>query len=133
MEAGALPTSLTDPTSLTSLTDIHRAYDNICQHEAAVVERLEWSVGNRHHLEARLSQLARLVPTLQLVQADARQLENTISFTHHLANNVSAKVRQLDLAKSRVVETQARVGDLLDLEGCSGGVATALAQEGKYY
>lgn len=129
MEAGALPTSLTDPTSLTSLTDIHRAYDNICQHEAAVVERLEWSVGNRHHLEARLSQLARLVPTLQLVQADARQLENTISFTHHLANNVSAKVRQLDLAKSRVVETQARVGDLLDLEGCSGGVATALAQE----
>lgn len=60
---------------------------------------MEWSVGNRHHLEARLSQLARLVPTLQLVQADARQLENTISFTHQLANNVSAKVRQLDLAK----------------------------------
>ena len=67
--------------------------------QVAVAERLEWSVGNRHHLEARLSQLARLVPTLQLVQADARQLENTISFTHQLANNVSAKVRQLDLAK----------------------------------
>lgn len=31
------------------------------------------------------------------------------------------------------METQARVGDLLDLEGCSGGVATALAQEGKSY
>lgn len=34
------------------------------------------------------------------------------------------------ILQSRVVETQARVGDLLDLEGCSGGVATALAQEG---
>ncbi|KAG0730330.1 Conserved oligomeric Golgi complex subunit 4 [Chionoecetes opilio] len=118
-----------DPKRLTSLSDIKIAYDKLCQEEVAVAERLEWSVGNRHHLEARLSQLARLVPTLQLVQADARQLENTISFTHQLANNVSAKVRQLDLAKSRVVETQARVGDLLDLEGCSGGVATALAQE----
>ncbi|XP_069957508.1 conserved oligomeric Golgi complex subunit 4 isoform X1 [Cherax quadricarinatus] len=118
-----------DPRKLTSLTDIKLAYDKLCKEEATVIERLEWSVGNRHHLEARLSHLARLVPTLQLVQADARQLENTISFTHHLANNVSAKVRQLDLAKSRVVETQARVGDLLDLEGCSGGVATALAQE----
>ncbi|XP_045109193.1 conserved oligomeric Golgi complex subunit 4-like [Portunus trituberculatus] len=118
-----------DPKKLTSLSDIKRAYEKLCDEEIAVAERLEWSVGNRHHLEARLSQLARLVPTLQLVQADARQLENTISFTHQLANNVSAKVRQLDLAKSRVVETQARVGDLLDLEGCSGGVATALAQE----
>ncbi|XP_071533088.1 conserved oligomeric Golgi complex subunit 4 [Panulirus ornatus] len=118
-----------DPKKLTSLSDIKKAYDKLCEEEVAVAERLEWSVGNRHHLEARLSQLARLVPTLQLVQADARQLENTISFTHQLANNVSAKVRQLDLAKSRVVETQARVGDLLDLEGCSGGVATALAQE----
>ncbi|XP_042869293.1 conserved oligomeric Golgi complex subunit 4-like [Penaeus japonicus] len=120
---------LLDPRNLTSLDDIKEAYDRLCKEEVAVAERLEWSVGNRHHLEARLSQLARLVPTLQLVQADARQLENTISFTHQLANNVSAKVRQLDLAKSRVVETQKRVGDLLDLEGCSGGVATALAQE----
>lgn len=34
------------------------------------------------------------------------------------------------MLQSRVVETQKRVGDLLDLEGCSGGVATALAQEG---
>lgn len=118
-----------DPRKLTCLADIQKAHDKLCREEVAVAERLEWSVGNRHHLEARLSQLARLVPTLQLVRADARQLENTISFTHQLANNVSAKVRQLDLAKSRVVETQARVGDLLDLEGCSGGVATALTQE----
>lgn len=29
-----------------------------------------------------------------------------------------------------VVEVQSRVGDLLDLEGCAGGVATALHQEG---
>ncbi|KAK7076819.1 Golgi transport complex subunit 4 [Halocaridina rubra] len=125
----ALPAEVVHPLKLTSLKDIKDAYSRLCQEEIAVAERLEWSVGNRHHLEARLSQLARLVPTLQLVQADAKQLENTISFTHQLANNVSAKVRQLDLAKSRVVETQKRVGDLLDLEGCSGGVATALAQE----
>lgn len=30
-----------------------------------------------------------------------------------------------------VVEVQSRVGDLLDLEGCAGGVATALRQEGR--
>ena len=77
-----------------------------------MAERLEWSVGNRHHLEARLSQLARLVPTLQLVQADARQLENTISFTHQLANNVSAKVRQLDLAKVSSLNAVCNLGNV---------------------
>jgi hypothetical protein len=39
---------------------------------------------------------------------------------------VSAKVRQLDLAKSRVAECQQRVHDLIDLKRCSEGVTTAL-------
>ena len=38
-------------------------------------------------------------PNLQLVQNDANQLEGMISFTSTLAENVSSKVRQLDLAK----------------------------------
>jgi hypothetical protein len=38
---------------------------------------------------------------------------------------VSAKVRQLDLAKSRVAECQQRVHDLIDLKRCSEGVTTA--------
>jgi hypothetical protein len=39
---------------------------------------------------------------------------------------VSAKVRQLDQAKSRVAECQQRVHDLIDLKRCSEGVTTAL-------
>ena len=39
---------------------------------------------------------------------------------------MSAKVRQLDLAKSRVAECQQRVHDLIDLKRCSEGVTTAL-------
>ena len=38
-----------------------------------------------------------------------------ISHTALLAEKVSAKVRQLDLAKSRVAECQQRVHDLIDL------------------
>jgi len=44
-------------------------------------------------------------PNLQLVQNDAKQLAGMISFTSTLAENVSSKVRQLDVAKvSRVCE-----------------------------
>ena len=38
-------------------------------------------------------------PNLQLVQNDAKQLAGMISFTSTLAENVSGKVRQLDVAK----------------------------------
>jgi len=38
-------------------------------------------------------------PNLQLVQNDSKQLAGMISFTSTLAENVSSKVRQLDLAK----------------------------------
>jgi len=38
-------------------------------------------------------------PNLQLVQNDAKQLAGMISFTSTLAENVSSKVRQLDVAK----------------------------------
>ena len=32
-----------------------------------------------------------------------------------------------------MVDVQSRVGDLLDLEGCAGGVAIALRQEGELW
>jgi len=43
-------------------------------------------------------------PNLQLVQNDAKQLSGMISFTSTLAENVSSKVRQLDVAKVGNVE-----------------------------
>lgn len=43
-------------------------------------------------------------PNLQLIGGDASQLSGMITFTCSLAENVSRKVRQLDLAK---VKTQA--------------------------
>lgn len=38
-------------------------------------------------------------PNLQLIEGDAEQLAGMITFTCNLAENVSSKVRQLDLAK----------------------------------
>ncbi|XP_025115796.1 conserved oligomeric Golgi complex subunit 4-like isoform X2 [Pomacea canaliculata] len=52
-----------------------------------------------------------------------------ISFTSTLAENVSGKVRKLDLAKSRVVECSQRVEDILDLKFCTDGVQIALQNE----
>ena len=46
-----------------------------------------------------------LRPNLNLVENDSKQLSGMISFTSTLADNVSSKVRQLDLAKVDWVST----------------------------
>jgi len=54
----------------------------------------------RHcHLEAKLRGITKVLPNLQIVHSDAQQLAEMISFTSTLAENVSAKVRQLDIAR----------------------------------
>ena len=49
-----------------------------------------------------------------------------VDFTSELADQISRKVRQLDLAKTRVFEAIQRVDDVLDLKFCSDGVAKAM-------
>uniref|UniRef100_A0A803YH57 Conserved oligomeric Golgi complex subunit 4 n=1 Tax=Meleagris gallopavo TaxID=9103 RepID=A0A803YH57_MELGA len=68
-------------------------------------------------------------PNLQLIEGDAQQLAGMITFTCNLAENVSSKVRQLDLAKNRLYQAIQRADDILDLKFCMDGVQTALRNE----
>uniref|UniRef100_A0A4W3IYJ7 Conserved oligomeric Golgi complex subunit 4 n=1 Tax=Callorhinchus milii TaxID=7868 RepID=A0A4W3IYJ7_CALMI len=68
-------------------------------------------------------------PNLQLIEGDAKQLAGMITFTCNLAENVSGKVRQLDLAKNRIYQAIQRADDILDLKFCTDGVQTALRNE----
>lgn len=56
-----------------------------------------------HHLALMCAAHAQFLcvpsPNLQLIEGDAQQLAGMITFTCNLAENVSSKVRQLDLAK----------------------------------
>ncbi|XP_021935308.1 conserved oligomeric Golgi complex subunit 4 isoform X2 [Zootermopsis nevadensis] len=90
---------------------------------------LETLLSRQCHLEAKLRGITKVLPNLQIVHSDAQQLAEMITFTSTLAENVSSKVRQLDIARSRVSECQQRVHDLLDLQLCSDGVQTALRNE----
>ncbi|XP_032891898.1 conserved oligomeric Golgi complex subunit 4 isoform X2 [Amblyraja radiata] len=73
--------------------------------------------------------LHRMGPNLQLIEGDAKQLAGMITFTCNLAENVSGKVRQLDLAKNRIYQAIQRADDILDIKFCTDGVQTALRNE----
>uniref|UniRef100_A0A672P2P2 Conserved oligomeric Golgi complex subunit 4 n=1 Tax=Sinocyclocheilus grahami TaxID=75366 RepID=A0A672P2P2_SINGR len=70
-----------------------------------------------------------LRPNLQLIEGDAVQLSGMINFTCSLAENVSSKVRQLDLTKKRLYQAIQRADDILDLKFCTDGVQTALRNQ----
>ncbi|XP_037085563.1 conserved oligomeric Golgi complex subunit 4-like [Pollicipes pollicipes] len=109
--------------------DIEALYKKLSVDEERLESEMESLLEQRCHLGAKMAGLQKMAPSLQFVHADADQLSKMISFTTTLAINVSAKVRQLDRAKTRVASAQQRVNDLLDLKLCAEGVQTALQAE----
>uniref|UniRef100_A0A2K5N471 Conserved oligomeric Golgi complex subunit 4 n=1 Tax=Cercocebus atys TaxID=9531 RepID=A0A2K5N471_CERAT len=95
-----------------------------------VVEReLDALLEQQNSIESKMVTLHRMGPNLQLIEGDAKQLAGMITFTCNLAENVSSKVRQLDLAKNRLYQAIQRADDILDLKFCMDGVQTALRNE----
>ncbi|XP_023298963.2 conserved oligomeric Golgi complex subunit 4 [Lucilia cuprina] len=90
---------------------------------------LENLLSKQCQIESKMRGISRAMLVLNDVSKDSKKLGTQIDRTAQLAESVSAKVRRLDLARSRVSECQQRVHDLIDLQLCSQGVMTAIANE----
>ncbi|KAI9528412.1 Golgi transport complex subunit 4 [Dissostichus eleginoides] len=115
--------------ALTELEDLERVYRQLCTEEKEVESELDRLVGQEGSIHTKMLALQRMGPNLQLIEGDASQLSGMITFTCSLAENVSSKVRQLDLAKTRLYNVIQRADDILDLKFCTDGVQTALRNE----
>ncbi|KAK3594356.1 hypothetical protein CHS0354_031735 [Potamilus streckersoni] len=125
-------TSATDLETVENLTDmkqIQDAYLKLCKDEEELSKDLDNLLENQTTLEDKMIGLHKTLPNLQILQTDSKQLCSMVTFTSTLAENVSSKVRQLDLAKSRVTACMQRVEDILDLKFCTDGVQAALQNE----
>uniref|UniRef100_A0A673V7Z0 Conserved oligomeric Golgi complex subunit 4 n=1 Tax=Suricata suricatta TaxID=37032 RepID=A0A673V7Z0_SURSU len=115
--------------SLTELQELEAVYERLCGEEKVVERELDALLEQQNTIESKMVTLHRLGPNLQLIEGDAKQLAGMINFTCNLAENVSSKVRQLDLAKNRLYQAIQRADDILDLKFCMDGVQTALRNE----
>lgn len=115
--------------ALTELEDLETVYQQLCAQEKEVEAELDRLVGQEGTIHTKMLALQRMGPNLQLIGGDASQLSGMITFTCSLAENVSRKVRQLDLAKTRLYNVIQRADDILDLKFCTDGVQTALRNE----
>ncbi|XP_072403727.1 conserved oligomeric Golgi complex subunit 4 isoform X2 [Chiloscyllium punctatum] len=114
---------------LTEVAELQEAYSKLCGEEQEVEAELQALIGQQSSLDSKMVALHRMGPNLQLIEGDAKQLAGMITFTCNLAENVSSKVRQLDLAKNRIYQAIQRADDILDLKFCTDGVQTALRNE----
>ncbi|XP_069511063.1 conserved oligomeric Golgi complex subunit 4 [Ambystoma mexicanum] len=115
--------------SLSDLQGLESIYAQLCEEEKDVEAQLDALLGQQSTIENKMVSLQRMGPNLQLIEGDAKQLSGMITFTCSLAENVSSKVRQLDLAKNRLYQAIQRADDILDLKFCMDGVQTALRNE----
>ncbi|KAI8790986.1 conserved oligomeric Golgi complex subunit 4 [Biomphalaria glabrata] len=115
--------------NLIEIDEMKNSLQKLSEEEISIDEELKLLLDHQGILENKMSSLHKMIPNLQILEADSKQLCGMISFTSTLAENVSSKVRKLDLAKSRVVDCMQRVEDILDLKFCTDGVQTALQNE----
>ncbi|KAM6942775.1 conserved oligomeric Golgi complex subunit 4 [Xenentodon cancila] len=129
-DSGSLSSvSMETISSLTELEDLESVYRQLCSEEKEVEAELDRLVGQEGSIHKKMLALQRMGPSLQLIAGDASQLSGMTTFTCSLAENVSRKVRQLDLAKTRLYNVIQRADDILDLKFCTDGVQTALRNE----
>ncbi|KAK2854079.1 hypothetical protein Q5P01_006740 [Channa striata] len=121
--------SMVTISAMTELEDLERVYQQLCAEGKEVEGELDRLVAQEGAIHTKMLALQRMGPNLQLIGGDASQLSGMITFTCSLAENVSRKVRQLDLAKTRLYNVIQRTDDILDLKFCTDGVQTALRNE----
>jgi hypothetical protein len=60
---------------------------------------------------------------------DSKVLSNTVTKACDLAERVSKKVKDLDMARERLKETMKKVTDIVDIKNCVEGVQKAMDNE----
>ncbi|KAK9163994.1 hypothetical protein Syun_004896 [Stephania yunnanensis] len=91
--------------------------------------RLETLLSQRTDLEKHLSNLQKSALVLDIVKADSDHMRSNVSTTSDLADQVSGKVRELDLAQSNVHSTLARLDAIVQRGNCIEGAKKALETE----
>ncbi|KAL2490214.1 Pentatricopeptide repeat-containing protein [Abeliophyllum distichum] len=114
---------------LTDVGAMTRLLHECIAYQRALDLELETILSQRTDLDRQLSGLHKSAEVLEIVKADSAYMLSNVSSTSSLADQVSAKVRHLDLAQSRVNDTLLRIDAIVDRSSCLDGVQKSLLSE----
>ncbi|CAK0785054.1 hypothetical protein CVIRNUC_008259 [Coccomyxa viridis] len=126
--AMALAIDLESIKRLTNLADINRALHETHAHERSIEAELEELLSKRSSIEESFVSLHDSASeSLEGLLADAEGLAGSIHSTAELSERVSKKVRELDMAQSRIHDTLQRINLTVDRSSAVDGIRAALA------
>ncbi|GLJ38521.1 hypothetical protein SUGI_0785060 [Cryptomeria japonica] len=115
--------------NLTDVSAMKRFLHECIAYQRNIDAELETLLSQRHELEKKLSGLQKSSEVLEIVKSDSDQMLLSVCSTCDLADHVSGKVRELDLAQSRVQSTLTRIDDIVERGNCIDGAKQALESE----
>ncbi|BAT80363.1 hypothetical protein LR48_Vigan635s005500 [Vigna angularis] len=115
--------------SLTDVGAMTRLLHECIAHQRAVDVELDELLSQRTDLDRHLLQLQRSSDVLDIVNSDADYMLSNVASTSDLADQVSSKVRELDLAQSRVRNALLRIDAIVERANSLEGVHRALEAE----
>ncbi|XP_068651259.1 conserved oligomeric Golgi complex subunit 4-like isoform X1 [Aristolochia californica] len=123
------PETMSQIRSLTDVGAMTRFLHECIAYQRSLDLDLENLLCQRADLEKQLFSLQKSAEVLDILKADSDHMLGSIRSTCDLADQVSGKVRELDLAQSRVQSTLSRIDAIVERNNCLDGVKKALESE----
>ncbi|KAK2649949.1 hypothetical protein Ddye_017438 [Dipteronia dyeriana] len=123
------PEALDYVRTLTDVGAMTRLLHECIAYQRALDVDLDSLLSQRSDLDKHLLHLQKSAEVLDIVKADSDHMLSNVRSTSDLADQVSGKVRELDLAQSRVNDTVFRIDAIVERNNCLDGVKTAMDEE----
>lgn len=123
------PEALEEVRNLTDVGAMTRLLHECIAYQRGLDLQLENLLSQRTDLDKQLFTLKKSAQVLDIVKADADYMLSNVRSTCNLADQVSGKVRELDLAQSRVNQTLSHIDAIVERGNCIEGVKKALESE----
>lgn len=123
------PEALEHVRKLTDVGAMTRLLHECIAYQRALDLQLDNILSHRSDLDKQLSHLQKSSDVLEIVKSDSDHMLSNVRSTCDLADQVSGKVRELDLAQSRVDDTLLRIDAIVERGNCLDGVKKALDSE----
>ncbi|XP_071736060.1 conserved oligomeric Golgi complex subunit 4-like [Rutidosis leptorrhynchoides] len=123
------PEALEHVQTLTDVGAMTRLLHECIAYQRNLDLQLENILSLRPDLDKHLNFLQKSSDVLEIVKAESDHMLSNVNSTCILADQVSGKVRELDLAQSRVNDTLQRIDAIVERSNCIDGVQKALESE----
>lgn len=123
------PDALSYVQSLTDVGAMTRLLHECIAYQRALDVELDGLLSRRSDLDRHLLHLQKAAHVLDIVKSDSDHMLSNVRSTSMLADQLSGKVRELDLAQSRVNSTLLHLDAIVERNNCIDGVKKALGLE----